>query len=84
MPIDEAVSRSNEIDWRASADHWLGIVIHANGRLKTKDSDLKLAGRYVTYLIASELVTVTEKMKLELDLQHELADDEYELPVPID
>jgi len=84
MLVSDAVERANKISWRAADEHWLGIALYANGHLKTKESDSKLAGRYVSYLIGSELFSENEIRQLRLDLAEELGIPRYSLPDPVE
>jgi len=80
MSLDEAVSRANQVYWGASEEHWRNIAIYGNGRLRTKDNQIRLAGRYATYLIASYLMSGEQMGKLERDLRTDLDDYSYCLP----
>lgn len=80
LSFEEAVDRSNAIDWCASSDMWVDTVIHANGKMSTRQEGIKLAGRLISYLISPEKFTTLDKEKLCDDLRRAKGSDTFSLP----
>jgi len=83
LPLDDAIERANMVTWQTAADHWRDVLVRANGHLMNKESDQKLAGRYVTYCIAADLMSETEIDTLRRDLRKAQDNPRYVLPDPV-
>lgn len=81
--LEESIERANQISWQTAGDHWSDIVVRANGRLMTKESDLRLASRYVTYLIAANQMPSNVIERLQYDLRTALDEPGFLLPNPV-
>ena len=84
LSVEEIFARMNELSWRSSDDHWREILVFGNGRIKTKEGELKLAARFTAYLLASKLFSDGEIAALQKDIRHEIDHPRYRLPEALD
>jgi hypothetical protein len=84
LSVEEIFVRMNELSWRSSDDHWREILVFGNGRIKTKEGELKLAARFTAYLLASKHFSDGEIAALQKDIRHEIDHPRYKLPEALD
>ena len=84
IDLEVAVQRCNDVEWRASADHWIDTVIFANGHMNARAQGVRLAGRLITYLIAADKMSEANVSRLRNDLTEAKGLwSSYKLPEPV-
>ncbi len=56
----------NQVDWRASAEHWRDVIVQANGAPIARSEAIALAGRLIGYLLAGDRVGAASVDRLRL------------------
>lgn len=60
LSIDEAVKRTNKIDWNISSDTWTNVLVSPNGRMARAQQAKNLGGKLIAYFIAANKMTEEE------------------------
>jgi DNA sulfur modification protein DndB len=68
LQLEEALTRANKINWRASDPMWIDTVIRANGHMNARAEGIRLGGRLIAYLIAADRMEEWEISRLRNDL----------------
>lgn len=67
LDLDEAVRRTNRLNWRASADMWTDTIIRSNGKMVATQQGIRLTGRLIAYLAAADAMKPDEIDRLQRD-----------------
>ncbi|SDO35060.1 DNA sulfur modification protein DndB [Nakamurella panacisegetis] len=51
-----AIERMNRIDWRASSNVWMDVIVRSNGKMIASRQAINLGGRLISYFVAEELM----------------------------
>jgi DNA sulfur modification protein DndB len=75
---DEAVNRANKLDYSAApSSMWRDTIVRADGRMDAKKESISLAGRLISYMIASEYESDEAQASLWADWNRSRGKDPY-------
>ncbi|SDO35026.1 DNA sulfur modification protein DndB [Nakamurella panacisegetis] len=57
LSLEEAISRSNKIDWNLTADQWRHVLIAPNNRIIARNENYEVTADLIAYLVAADKMT---------------------------
>ena len=80
MSVDQSVKRARQLEWRRSDAIWIDVLVFSGGRMISKESNVKLAGRLASYRLSGHLWEEQEIAALRESLREEKQDWGFRLP----